>query len=101
MTDDCNITGLARKQKKQREPLGPAAAGQVLPASKATALPGASAASGVKSPLTEQEYDGDTWYQFVSSDGLFVFEYPDQTEYIDGDGNSLVVVHLDKTPAPP
>ena len=52
---------------------------------------------GVTSPLIEQAYAGSTYYSLVSSDGLFVFEFPDQTEYIDDDGagDSIVFEHLD------
>lgn len=46
------------------------------------------------SPLTEQAYAGATWYSLVSSDGLFVFEYPDETEYRDAVNTSIVVQHL-------
>lgn len=53
---------------------------------------------GVVSPLVEQAYAGATYYSITSSDGLFVFEYGDQTEYLDADGlgESLIVKHIDQ-----
>ena len=53
--------------------------------------------SGIASPLVEQAYTGSTYHSLVSSDGLFVFEFPDQTEYIDDDGagNTITVKHRD------
>lgn len=60
------------------------------------ALPqAAGTGSGIASPLTEQEYAGETWYQLISSDGLFVFEFPDQTTYLDAAETEVVVVHRD------
>ncbi len=52
---------------------------------------------GFVSPWVEQEYTGNTFYQLVSSDGFFVFEFGDQTELIDDDGtgSSFVVKHDD------
>jgi len=52
---------------------------------------------GVDSPLVEQAYTGSTWYSLTSSDGFFVFEFGDQTEYTDNDGagSTIVVKHID------
>lgn len=56
--------------------------------------------AGLVSPIVEQAYTGTTYYSLVSSDGLFVYEYADETEYVDDDdaGVSFVVKHLDMTP---
>ncbi len=57
---------------------------------------------GVASPLTEQYYDGaEGYYNLTSSDGLFVFEYGTQTEYTDGQGELVTVVHRDPDEPPP
>lgn len=52
--------------------------------------------SGPISPLVEQPYAGSTFLNWVSSDGLFVFEYGDQTEYLDngGVGASYIYEHI-------
>lgn len=52
--------------------------------------------AGVTSPLAEQAYAGSTYYEMLSSDGLFTFEYPDETQYIDNDGagDIILVKHL-------
>ncbi len=55
-----------------------------------------SGGGGVASPLTEQPYTGTTYYDFVSSDGLFVFEYPTETDYLDGNNDEVTVVHLNQ-----
>ena len=57
-------------------------------------FPGSSA-GGVVSPLTEQAYSGVDYYQLTSSDGLFVFEFPASTDYQDGAGAAIKVVHRD------
>lgn len=73
---------------KGRLPEAPAVAG--LPASKVEAVPsggrGAVTGAGIVSPLLEQPYTGSTYYQLVSADGLFVFEYPAETTYRDDNG---------------
>jgi hypothetical protein len=65
------------------------AASEALPQSD-----GPTSSQGVAWPLTEQAYTGSTYYQLVDSSGLFVFEFPDETEYIDGDTNTGTVIHL-------
>lgn len=54
-------------------------------------------ADGVTSPLVEQTYAGSTYYSLTSSDGLFVYEFPDQTAYIDnnGAGDTITFIHID------
>lgn len=52
------------------------------------------AAGGIASPLTEQAYTGSTYLTLTSSDGLTVFEYPDETDYLDGNGDTVTVIHL-------
>ena len=68
---------------------------EALPKSVAVALPASQALSGgIASPLVEQPYTGSTFYQLTSSDGLFVFEFSDQTEYLDANNASVIVEHL-------
>lgn len=50
--------------------------------------------AGVAWPLTEQPYAGSTFYSLTDSSGFFVFEYPDETEYLDGNGDTGTVIHL-------
>ena len=94
--DDCNIKGLARRQKRQREPLSALPSADPVPGSTTTATPTPEGdGGGIDSPLTEQPYAGSTYYQLISSDGLFVFEFADETEYLDAAGRSVVVEHLE------
>lgn len=86
------------KKKRGRGRLDPAASRDAIGVSVAEAVPTATEpGSGVVSPLVEQAYAGATFYSFTSSDGLFVFEFGDQTDYIDDDGNgdTITVKHLD------
>ncbi len=68
------------------------------------ARPAAAEGGGLTSPLVEQYYDGSNGYfQLTSSDGLFVFEYGQTTDYIDADGsgNLITVKNLDPDAPPP
>lgn len=98
MSDGCNIRSLSRRQKRQREPLKSKVTGNVIGGQVGRGTRGASLSSsggGVSSPLTEQAYDGTTWYSHVSSDGLFVHEFPAYTEYRDPENLPIIVNHLD------
>lgn len=83
------------------DPRGPgrlqeAAARAGIPVSVTEAVPqAASRQSGIVGPLTEQVYDGSTFYQETSSDGLFVLEFTSYTDYLDGAGDTIRVVHID------
>jgi hypothetical protein len=91
------VKELARRAKRYKELLQPAPAADAIPAARGTGLRTVSEEgdAGIASPLTEQAYTGDTWYQITSSDGLFVFEYSATTLYYDASGRQVVVVHLD------
>jgi len=71
------------------------AAREALSIAVSEALPATGAGDGVSSPLIEQNYTGSTYYSLTSSDGLFVFEFPDQTEYLDANSQSIVFEHQD------
>lgn len=62
---------------------------------EATGTAEVSGSEGIASPLTEQAYEGATYYSLVSSDGLFIYEFPDETTYLDADLREVVVRHLD------
>lgn len=53
--------------------------------------------SGITSPLVEQAYTGATYYNLTSSDGLFVFEFGHETDYVDNDGagDTFTIKHID------
>jgi hypothetical protein len=88
-----NIESIIGKTKsKKRLPEAPQR--EKIEPSKTEATPDGAAGSGVVSPLTEQPYDGTLYYQIPSSDGLFIFEYSAYTDYTDGAGNDLRVIHL-------
>lgn len=79
--------------------LAPAAERAAIPEAVSQAKPTAAqpgGGSGVVSPLVEQAYAGSTFLTMTSSDGLFVFEYGDETDYIDngGIGNTYTFQHL-------
>jgi hypothetical protein len=96
--------GLTIQQQIKRladPPRGKGRAGEIpdrdaIPAAKSEAVPDTEAISngtGIASPLTEQAYSGSAYYQLVSSDGLFVLEFPVQTRYLDADSKELIVDH--------
>ena len=91
-------------KKRGKGKLTPAATRDKIKESRAVAFPTAANGKGLVSPWVEQYYDGaEGYYSMTSSDGLFVFEYPTQTTYIDADGTgvSFIVKHLDPDePAP-
>ena len=86
--------------KRGKGRLPPAPAREGIAEAKSESVPNSKAPSsgGIASPLTEQLYDGLTFYNLTSSDGFIVFEYPDQTEYIDFDGQTIVFVNYDYGP---
>lgn len=93
--DPCELTSLSRHQKRQREPLAALPGGVTVAGSTSTATPTPEGdGGGIDSPLTEQQYQGAVYYQLVSSDGLFVFEFAEETEYKDAANRSVVVKHL-------
>jgi hypothetical protein len=89
-----NLRRLIQPQRGKGR-LQEAAARESLAVAVSEALPATGAGDGVSSPLVEQNYTGSTYYSLVSSDGLFVFEFPDQTEYLDANSQSIVFEHQD------
>lgn len=99
------LTNTKRRRVTGRE-LSPAEAREAIAAQRGVAYRlkeenGGDSAGGIDSPLTEQYYEGILWYGVVSSDGLFVFEFPASTTYIDNSHREVVVVHLDPDLPPP
>jgi hypothetical protein len=88
-----NIESIIGKTKSKKL-LPEAPQREKIEPSKTEATP-AAATGGIASPLTEQAYDGTVFYQQTSSDGLFVIEYGAYTDYVDGAGNDVRVIHLD------
>ena len=93
----------AKKRGKGR--LGPAAKRDKIAVSTAEAVPGTAATGGsIGSPWVEQYYDGSQgYYELVSSDGLFTFEFGAQTDYIndDGTGETITIKHRNPEDPPP
>jgi hypothetical protein len=54
---------------------------------------------GITSPLVEQEYAGETFYSWTSSDGLFVLEFGDTSTWIDDDGAGATYVFKHDDPS--
>lgn len=75
--------------------LGEPAARSALGIASSEGIPSESlAGGGVAWPLTEQAYTGSTYYTLTDSTGFWVFEYPDETDYLDGNGDTGTVIHL-------
>lgn len=87
----------ARKRGKGR--LGPAANRDGLAVSIAEALPSAAdprGFGGIASPLTEVgPTQNATTFSLTSSDGLFVLTFDSETEYLDANGDTVVITHKD------
>lgn len=76
--------------------LGPAADRDAIGIAASDAYPSSEiGGGGIASPLTEQEYTGETFYAFTSSCGFVVFEFGDVTTYIDAATNIVNIVNLD------
>lgn len=89
---------LSRLVPKQRGKgrLVPPPTREGLPASVAEVLPNDTTPGGsIASPLTEQAPSDTSTYSMTSSDGLFVYEFYQQTDYLDANGDGLVVEHRD------
>ena len=99
------IIDRANRKKRGKGRAGVAANRNKINKSVGVARPsGASVGGGLTSPLVEQYYDGaEGYFQLTSSDGLFVFEYGQITEYIDNDGNGnlITIKNLDPDAPPP
>ena len=74
--------------------LKPAAKRDPIPRSESVVIPQDTSERGtsIASPLTETGSTGTK--QFASSDGLFVLEYPDETQYDDDNGEEVIFKHL-------
>lgn len=92
------INNLSRRGKRKGEPLPAAAAPEAIPAQRNAADrdigQDTDGGGGIDSPLTEQA-NTSGWYEFTSSDGLFVIEIPEQTEYRDALNREIIVIHRD------
>lgn len=93
------LTGGARGPGRLQEP----ATRGAIPQDVVEGVPEAAATSGggITSPLVEQAYAGAVFYSLTSSDGLIVFEFGDETEYIDNDGNGNTITVKHRDPAAP
>lgn len=93
------INNFSRRPKKNREPLEIVPPPESILAVRNIAErddPGEEDdGGGIASPLTEQEYTGSTYYNLTSSNGLFVFEFPDETDYLDAVNREVKVIHRD------
>lgn len=84
--------------KRGKGRLPPAPTREAIGVAKSEAVPAGadpSSASGIVGPLTEQVYAGSTYYYQTSSDGLFVIEFADYTDYHDADLTILRFNHRD------
>ena len=92
-----SIERIAGTQKRGKGRLKAAPTREKLDQSSSTAYPDAvaGAATGIVGPLIEQAFiPGDYYYQ-TSSDGLFVIEFPEYTDYLDADSTTLRFNHID------
>lgn len=79
--------------------LNPAADRASIPASASEAVPEvegqASTGTGIASPLTQQTHPGTaTVFSLTSTDGLTVFEYWSQSEYLDDNAATVRFDHI-------
>ena len=95
-TADDTIQRLTR-QSRGTGRLDTPAVREALPEAISEAVPPGTdpSSGGVASPLTEQAYTGSTYYNLTSSCGFVVFEFGDQTSYLDANSDEVLVVHLD------
>lgn len=94
---DIPIKPLARRAKRLREPFSVAPAGNTIPAARGVGLRTVNDASssGILGPLEEQEFVPGEYYFQTSSDGLFVIEFGEFTDYRDARGTTVRFYHLD------
>lgn len=94
-----SIRRLAGISNRGKGRLKPAPTRGAIDSAASQALPSgadpSSSASGIVGPLTEQAYAGSTYYYQTSSDGLFVIEFADYTDYVDAETNTLRFLHID------
>lgn len=98
MTDLTDSLKRLINPRRGRGLLAPAASRDAIAVSRSIAYNSEpESGSGVTSPLVEQAYTGSTFYSLTSSDGFFVFEFGDETTYIDNDGTGaeIVIKNLD------
>lgn len=99
-----SVNNLSRRPKRNREPLGPAVAPEPIPAARnvaeRTASDAASTTAGaLENKIHIQPYTGTTYYQSVSSDGLFIEEYGDEITTIDADGAGTTNIWVEPDPS--
>lgn len=90
-------------KKRGQGRLGPAATRDKIDVSIAEAVPGTAPSEGdVGSPWVEQYYDGaQGYYELVSSDGLFTFEFGTETDYLNNDGTGDIIKIKHRNPEDP
>jgi hypothetical protein len=93
------VEALARLVPQKRGPgrLDPAPAREAIAVSIAEAVPSGAtdSATGIVGPLIEQAFIPGDYYFQTSSDGLFVIEFPEYTDYLDADSTTLRFNHID------
>lgn len=94
-----SIERIAGTQKRGKGRLKPAPTREKIGPAKSIAYPDAASGTanptGISGPLDEQPYSGSTYYYETSSDGLFVIEFPEYTDYLDADLITLRFNHID------
>jgi len=92
-----SIERIAGTQKRGKGRLKPASTRDKLDSSSAVAYPdaGTGSATGIVGPLDEQAFVPGSYYYQTSSDGLFVIEFGEYTDYLDADLNTLRFNHID------
>lgn len=94
-----SIERLAGTRKRGKGRLKPAATREKIGKAVSTAYPDAASGTanptGISGPLTEQPYTGPAPFYETSSDGLFVIEFGQYTDYEDADLILLRFNHID------
>jgi hypothetical protein len=92
------VSSLARRPKTGKEPLPAAPAPQEIPevrnVAERTTVEDTGFGGGIASPLTETEHENNPgFHSFTSSDGVFVIIIQQETRYLDGVGQELIIKH--------
>ncbi len=94
-----------KAKKRGQGRLPPAAKRDKINVSVVETIPGSTQqSSSLQSPWVEQYYDGaEGYYNLVSSDGLFTFEFGAETEYLTdgGAGDAVTIQHRNPEDPPP
>lgn len=95
------LNSLEEQRARGKGRLGPAADREAIPEAVSEAVPTGTdptTGGGLVDKIHIQPYAGSTYYQSVSSDGLFIEEYGDEITTIDADGTGTTNTWVEPDP---